>query len=76
MATPNVKLPTLLSNLSFQKRVKSLKMEYTTRKARLVKHGQPNSKWTRCAKLGSVVEGILANKAFKQDKVSYRFQQL
>ena len=46
------------------------------RKVKLVKYGQPDSKWTSCPKLGSVVKEILSNKALKQDKVSYRSQQL
>ena len=46
------------------------------KKAKLAKYGQPDSRWTRCPKLGSVVEGILSNEALKQDKVSYQPQQL
>ena len=52
------------------------KMKYSTRKVKLVKYGQPDSKWIRHPELGSVVEGILSNEALKQDKVSYRSQQL
>ena len=58
----------------FHETVFSSKMEYSTRKAKLAKYGQPDSKWTRCPELGLVVEGILSNEALKQDKVSYRSQ--
>ena len=61
---------------TFLETVFSSKMEYVTRKAKLAKYGQPDSRWTRCPELGSVVEGILSNEALKQDKVSYRSQQL
>ena len=61
---------------TFLETVFSSKMEYSTRKAKVAKYGQPDSKWTRCPELGSVVEGILATKTLKQDKVSYRSQQL
>ena len=42
----------------------------------MAKYRQPDSNWTRCPELGSVVKGILATKTLKQDKVSYRSQQL
>ena len=61
---------------TFLETVFSSKMEYVMRKAKLAKYGQPDSRWTRFSELGSVVEGILSNEALKQDKVSYRFQQL
>ena len=60
----------------FLEAVFSSKMEYAARKAKVAKYGQPDSRWTKCPKLGSVVEGILSNEALKQDKVAYRSQQL
>ena len=75
-----INLPALLSALSFQKRAKSFwrpsSMEYAARKAKVAKYGQPDSRWTKCPELGSVVEGILSNEALKQDKVAYRSPQL
>ena len=61
---------------TFLETVFNSKIEYSTRKAKLAKYGQLDFKWTRCPELGSVVKGILSNKALKQDKVSYRSQQL
>ena len=61
---------------TFLETVFNFKMEYSTRKAKLVKYGQPDSKRIRCSEIGSVVEGILSNEALRQDKVSYRSQQL
>ena len=61
---------------TFLETVFSSKMESATRKSKLVKYGQPDSRWTRCPELGSVVQGILSNEALKQDRVSYRSQQL
>ena len=61
---------------TFLDTVLSSKMEYSTRKTRLTKYRQPDSRWTRCPELDSVVKGILSKEALKQDKVSYRSQQL
>ena len=61
---------------TFLETVFSSKMEYATRKAKVGKYGQPDSRWTSCPELGSVVEGILSNEALKQDKVTYRSQQM
>ena len=61
---------------SFLETVFPSKMEYAMRKMKLAKYEQPDSRWIRCPELGSVVEGILSNEALKQDKVSYRSQQL
>ena len=61
---------------TFLKTVFSSKMEYSMRKVKVAKYRQPDSKWTRCLELGSVVEGILATETLKHDKVSYRSQQL
>ena len=52
------------------------KMEYATRKAKAAKYGQPDSRWTRCPRLGPVVEGTLSSEALKQDKVAYRSQEM
>ena len=53
---------------TFLETVFSSKLEYVTRKAKLAKYGQPDSRWTRCLELGLVVEGILSNEALKQER--------
>jgi len=52
------------------------KLKYSTRQAKVAKYGQPNSKYTKCPALGSVVEGILSNEVLKQDKVAYKSQEM
>ena len=52
------------------------KLKYATRKAKVAKYGQPDSKWAMCPELGSVVEGILPNEALKLDKATFRSQEM
>ena len=50
---------------AFLETVFTSKLKYATRQAKIAKYGQPDSKHTKCPALGSVVEGILSNEAFK-----------
>ena len=52
------------------------RLKYATRKAKVAKYGQPDSKWAMCPVLGSVVEGILPNEALRQDKVTCMSQEM
>ena len=61
---------------AFFETIFSKKMEYPTRKATVAKYGQPDSRWTKCPQLDPVVEGILSPEALKQDKVTYRSQEM
>ena len=61
---------------AFLETVFGLRLEYVTRKAKMAKYGQPNSKWTMCPELSPVVVATLLNEAIKNDKVAFRAQQL
>ena len=61
---------------AFLETVFTSKLKYATRQAKIAKYGQPDSKHTKCPALGSVVEGILSNEALKQDKVTYKSQEM
>ena len=52
------------------------RMEYASRKAKVAKYGQPDSRWAKCPQLDPVVEGILSTEALKQDRVAYRSQEM
>ena len=50
------------------------RLKYTTRKTKVVRYGQLDTKWGMYPELGLVVEGILSNEALRQDKDMYRSQ--
>ena len=52
------------------------RMEYKSRKAKAVKYGDPETKWTICPSLPPVVEATRPNEAVKKDKVAFRTQQM
>ena len=52
------------------------RLKYATRKAKVAKYGQPDSRWAMCPELDSVVEGVLPNEALARDKVAYRSQEM
>jgi len=61
---------------AFFETIFSKKMEYTTWKAKVAKYGQPDSTWIKCPQLDSLVEGMLSLEALKQDKVTYKLQEM
>lgn len=61
---------------AFLETVFSSRLEYATRKAKVTKYGQPDSKWTMCPELSPVVAATLSKEAVKNDKVAFRTQQL
>ena len=52
------------------------RLEFATRKAKLAKYGMPDSIWLKCPELCSVVAATLSKDAVKEDKVSFRAQQM
>ena len=52
------------------------RLEFATRKAKLAKYGTPDSIWLKCPELCSVVAATLSKDAVKEDKVSFRAQQM
>jgi len=52
------------------------RLKYTTRKAKVARYGQPDTKWAMRPELRLVAEGILSNKALRQDKDTYRSQEM
>ena len=51
-------------------------MKYQTRQAKVAKYGMPDSKWIKCPRLSPVVGAILSKEAVKQDKVTFRSQEM
>jgi len=52
------------------------RMEYASRKAKVAKYSQPDSRWEKCPQPNLVVQGILSMEALKQDRVAYRSQEM
>ena len=61
---------------AFLETVFSSRLDYATRKAKMAKYGQPDSKWTMCPELSPVVAATLSKEAIKNDKVAFCTQQL
>ena len=52
------------------------KLEYATRRAKVAKYGTPDSVWLKCPELSPVVAATLSKEAVKEDKVTFRAQQM
>ena len=61
---------------AFLETVFTSKLRYQTRQARVAKYGLPDSRWTKCPELSPVVQAILSKEAVKQDKVTFRSQEM